>query len=180
MEQEVIKKTKENNRLKKFIVALIVCLICVVGAGGYFVWQGLHKTPEFSDDLSAKKGLLKNMTKEEIQQVLNASVKDGYVNVYINSNPIFEDGTKPGNIYIQNIPANKLGYRVKVTLDDTQNVIMETGYIAPGYNVEYQKLKEPLKKGDYKATAEFTCFKNKDEKLPVSKTDVKIKLTIQH
>lgn len=179
MKEEVIKKTKENNRLKKFMIVLLILLGGILAATGYVVWEQTT-TPRFHDELGAKKGMLKNMSQEDIQKLLDQTVEDGYVNVFINKNPVFENGKEPGNIYIQNIPANKYGYRVNIKLKDSDEVVLATDYINPGYNVENQRLDKALKKGDYEATAEFVCYENEHDKVPVSQTNVAIVLSVKN
>lgn len=176
MNREIDKEEKKHH-VKRWIALLLLLLIGLAGFCGFLLWRNMQQ-PHFVDDFSAKKGLLKHMSQKEIQKLLNQEVKDGYVNIYMNSMPVFDNGKAAGNVYIQNIPANKYGFRVRVLLDDNQEKVLETGYIAPGYNIEKMKLDKPLKKGTYPATAIFTCYQNIQAKVPIAESDVKIQLRI--
>ena len=178
MNEDLVKKGKENNRLKTCIAGLILLLIALLSCCGYGIYKNFQNQSKFADDFSAKKGLLSDMSKDQIQKLMDQTVKEGYVNVFINSNPIFENGKAPGNIYIQNVPANKFGYRVTIKLKDSNEEILHTGYIAPGYNVEKHTLDRPLAKGQYEAVAVFLCYKDEKDKKPIAESDVNIRLTV--
>ena len=67
---------------------------------------------------------------------------------------------------------------VQIPLDDTGEVIYETGIIDPGYHIQSDKLDRPLEKGVYPATAMFTAYdpETGDE---VGRAGAKISITVK-
>lgn len=77
------------------------------------------------------------------------------LNITINPQPVFENGDAEGNWNIENIPGNHYSIRVRVTRDDTGDVVYESKLIDPGYYIEKAKLATPLPAGQYPCTAVF-------------------------
>lgn len=168
---------KINKKKKLYIV--ITILICLIGVTGFIAYVHMSENGDFKEDNLAQKGLLSNLSEDEIQAMVNQDVEKGYVNIYINKEPVFENGTSKGNVYIQNIPKNSYGFKVSIYLKGEEKSILDTGYIKPGYNVEYQKLNKNLKKGTYPAIAVFTSYQSEKDTKPISKTNVNITLTVR-
>ena len=62
---------------------------------------------------------LEGKTEEQIVEELNRIVEEGMFNISINTQPEFPDGSSPGNLCIENSPANHYLMVVEITLNDT-------------------------------------------------------------
>lgn len=128
----------------KIVLAVLVCL-SLAGCGSY--------------DKNAEKGLLDGRTAEEVAELETQQVADGMLQVSINSNPVFLNGTEPGNLRIENAPGNPYDMRVTIRLADGQ-AVYESGCIKPNYHIENATLTVALAAGDYPATASFYAVKD--------------------
>ncbi|MEG2189661.1 MAG: hypothetical protein RRY08_07485, partial [Christensenella sp.] len=145
--------------------------------GGFF--DGCAKSKR-QRDLDAAMGQLPYKSEEEVQAAINSVVEDGMFNISINSTPSFENGNAEGTLGIENIPANRYLMQVNITLDDTGEMIYESGLIEPGYFIESAKLKVPLARGIYPATAIFTAIDPNDERDTVGTGSAKIVISVQN
>ncbi|MEG0258091.1 MAG: hypothetical protein RR632_07295 [Christensenella sp.] len=155
---------KKKSKKTGIIIAVIVIILAVVAATLYF--NGVFTPPTRQErDVAALAGQLPGKSQEDIEKVLNQKVGEGMLNITINSAPVFENGTAEGNLNIENIPGNHYSIKVKITRDDTGDVIYESKLIDPGYYIELAKLGVDLEKGSYPSTAVFTAIdaKNGDE-----------------
>lgn len=146
-------KKKEKNKKTKYLI-LFVILFLIVGFVSIKIWQSKNASNYWFDKL-AQNGIIEGRSLEEIQRILNEVVEEGMFNVSINPDPIFEDGTSEGNIYIENIPGNHYYVRVGIVLNDTQETVYQSAGIKPGQYIENITLDKDLPKGDYAATAYF-------------------------
>lgn len=139
------------------IVVLIILLLrpCSGGSG--------HISTELERDPNAMVGQLEGKTPEEIEAELNRIVEEGMFNISINPAPVFPSGTEEGNLRIENVPANRYNMSVKITLDETGEVIYSSGLIEPNHHIEFDSLDVPLAKGKYSATAVFTAYEPENE-----------------
>ncbi len=152
-------KTEDKNQ-KKLLLAVLVCMVVMI----VLIIILLLRTCNCGDgsetlnrDPNASIGQLETKTPEEIQAELDRIVEEGMFNISINPTPVFPDGSSEGNLRIENIPANHYLMSVKITLDDTGEVIYQSGLIEPNHHIENAKLIIPLEKGVYAATAVFTA-----------------------
>lgn len=133
----------------KIILAVLLAL-CLAGCGSDFY------------DKNAVKGLLDGRTAEEIAELETQEVADGMLQVSINGNPVFLNGTEPGNLRIENAPGNPYDMRVTITLEDGR-VVYESGGIKPNYHIDSAPLAVDLDAGDYPATVKFFAVKEKKD-----------------
>lgn len=153
-------KNKELKKIKRLIIILFLLLFLLVSGIGFAIYTVIKnkEVEETYVDLDAKLGILPGMSLEEIQSRLNQVVEEGMVNISINPEPEFENGSAKGNLRIENVAANHYDYIVTITLDDTGEEIYQSGVISPGYYVDEAKLTKELPKGDYNATAVFKAY----------------------
>lgn len=109
-------------------------------------------------DKDAKPGQASYKTDEEKQTELDRVVEDGMINISIASFIEFENSDSEATAYIENVPANKYVIKVTITLDDTNDIVYESGGIKPDYNIENIKLMKDIDAGRYPATATFAAY----------------------
>lgn len=148
--QEPEKKRKKRFIIIPLVIVLFVGAIAVIyfatsSGGGWF-------------DSGAQQGSYEGKTEEEILADLNRQVEEGMMNISIASTITFEDGTSEGEARIENIESNKRDQKVVITLDDTGEVIYESGAIPPGSFIQKIRLNRDLDAGTYAATAMFTGY----------------------
>lgn len=135
------------------IVIIIILLLKNCGACG----RDNQVTVHLNYDQNSEYGQLETKSKEEIVDELDRLVEENMFNVSINATPEFIDGNSEGEICIENVPGNHFLMSVKITLDDTGEIIYQTGLIKPNYHITKAKLLRALPKGEYPATATFTA-----------------------
>ncbi len=156
------------------IVVLIILLLRPCSGGGEN-----HISTELDRDPNASIGQLEGKTPEEIEAELNRIVEEGMFNISINPAPVFPSGSEPGNLRIENIPSNKYNMTVKITLDETGEIIYQSGIIEPNHHIESDVLDVILEKGKYNATAVFTAYEPENNRAR-GQAAVKILIQVQN
>lgn len=100
--------------------------------------------------------------------------------VRINGYPVFEDGESTGNLNIENPAANVLYMEVEITLDDTGEVIYQSGAIPPNHYIDNDKLAKSLEKGEYAATAHVSLIDPDDMDMVYNSANFNLVITIKN
>lgn len=108
--------------------------------------------------VKAELGQLDGKSEEEIQAELDRVVGEGMFHIAINTSPVFADGAAEGNLEIENVPNNRYSMIVRITLDDTGEMVYDSGLIDPNYHIQRDKLNKELEAGEYPATAAFYAY----------------------
>ena len=98
-------------------------------------------------------------------------------NISINTAPTFENGKAEGPLQIENVPGNRYLMQVLITLDDTGELIYETGLIEPNHHIQSAKLDVELEKGEYLATAVFNAYDPETEEY-IGSAGAKLTITV--
>ena len=170
-------KDKKGSRKWKYLLLLLILI--AAAAAGIFLWNYYQKEKQAVSDRDARMGIMPGMSEEDIQERLNQTVAEGMMNVSINPSPVFKDGKSKGNLRIENIKANHYSYIITIYLEEGNELVYQSGLLAPGYYIENAKLKKNLKKGNYPATALFEAYQEGREET-IGAAAVKIILRIQN
>lgn len=170
-------KQKKNKKLQILIVLLLIALIGL-GAGIYFQMTKVDELSRLARDELALGGMLPGKSDQEITDLLNAKVEEGMVDIGIAATPVFEQNGKKGRLGIENIAANHYSFQVELKLDETGEVIYQSGLIDPGYYIEYVELDRTLQAGDYPATAVISTYSLDETEDRISEVNVKIMLYV--
>lgn len=143
-------------RRKKTLIWIIIILI-ILSVGSCSLYGFLNEPPKsrLDRDADALAGFLPGKTQEEIDKELNRIVAEGQFNVSINPQIRMKTGSSPANVSIENVQANKYLMKVKISLQETNEVIYTSGLISPGYYVKEAKFNRSLPKGVYYGVATF-------------------------
>lgn len=153
----------EEKKKKKWIVIVIIILAAAIAVVGMYAGGVFRQETRAERDRSALAGQLPGKSQEDIEATLNQAVAEGMLNITINPTPVFENGSAEGNLNIENIPGNHYSMQVRVTRDDTGDVVYESKLVDPGYYIEKAKLTAALAKGEYPCTAVFTAIDQETE-----------------
>lgn len=134
---------------------------------------------DLTEDTGSQEGGIKTRSQEEIQEELNRKVEEGMINISMNLNPIFEDGTSDGNLLIVNEEINRYPQIVEIYLKDTDTLLYRSGGISVGHSVERGKLLVDLDAGDYACVAYFNAI-NPDTNELVGKAGAEITISVLH
>lgn len=170
---------KNRNFDKKITLVIILIMLSLGSFIGFLVWDS-GRSNKYAYENKAANGIINARTKDEIQTILNRQVSEGMFNVSINSNPIFKTGSSKGNLWIENIPNNKVDLEVDIKLKDKKETsVFKTKKIKPNQNIQNEKLDLDLDKGNYPAVAHFKATDPKDGKL-IGNANVNITLSVQN
>lgn len=159
---ETIKHKKETTKSHKplLVILLLVILVAVAGALGWYLYQNLSQ-----DDVmepNAVVGSMPGKTQAQIEEELTRQVSEKEVAFSINSAPVFETGADAGNILFENPKNNNKLTRVEITLDETGELLYKSGLLEPGSYVPESKLKKDLEPGEYTCTATVYAYRQDD------------------
>lgn len=152
------KTTKKEN--KPFIIIIILLLAVVALLLFLLLRPSGTENQQFTPTMrnaGAAVGQYEGKTDEEIQAELNRIVEEGMFNISINPEITMESGDSEAELRIENVPGNRYLMSVKITLDDTGEVIYTSGLIEPNYHIQSAPLAVKLSAGIYNATAIFTA-----------------------
>lgn len=163
MEKELSEEKEKNEKKKKLIILLLLLLLCF-GVGGYFfIHSWLSDTNKLPREKDAMEGFLPGMTEEEIQKMLDEKVNEGSVQISINSELVFPDGSSKGYIRIENSRNNHYLQVVEILRKDNGQLIYKSGAMEPGNYLEQARLDVDLPAGDYPVEVHFKNYDMKSE-----------------
>lgn len=177
MTEEKQRKSSKKNRIQGVVIIVLLILLGLC-AGMFYRMMTDGDKGRLSRDELALGGMLPGKSQEEITDLLNAKVEEGMIDIGISAEPIFEENGKKGRLGIENVAANHYSFQVILRLDDSKEVIYESGIIDPGYYVEFIELKQKLQAGDYPATATFTTYSLDETEDKIAETNVKLTLHV--
>ena len=155
------KQSKGSPHKSVFIVLIILLLLCV-GVAAFMLHQPAtdpDPIPSASNgivyDENALIGGWESLSPEEITNSLNEKVEEGYINISMNTSPVFADGKAQGNLMIVNETVNRYPQRVVITLADTGEIIYASGAIPVGSKIEADTLDVVMHAGTYPCIAMF-------------------------
>lgn len=140
---------------KKWLIAVIIIAVAVgaAAAAGFMYWYQ-----------NRDKGVL--VTKEnyeKIQEEVRQKVESGYFETYMNVKWTFPNGKSPStDAVLGNSPNNTKAIRCEVILDETGEILFQTGAIGVGEQVPEIVLEKELAAGNYEATC-MTYLLNENE-----------------
>ena len=168
-------KTKKNSGAVKWVFPVVILIL--VGVIAWLLLRPQEQPAGLTRAADAQLGQLEGKTEEEIQAELNRIVEEGMFNISINTAPTFENGKAEGPLQIENVPGNRYLMQVLITLDDTGELIYETGLIEPNHHIQSAKLDVELEKGEYLATAVFNAYDPETEEY-IGSAGAKLTITV--
>lgn len=179
-EPEDLKKTpskKASDKEKSIMRVYIVILSLLVLAGGaYIVFQHFQNQKQEVEETPGGAGVLITKDGRGTMDAVRKKVAEGMITVKMVTVWTFEDGYSTGNGYVANSTSNSKPLKVKVTLQDTGDVVLETDPIPVGSCVENFKLSKVLEKGVYSAVVEHATVDENGEIDNVVRTQVTIEI----
>ena len=158
-----MKNNNTDKKEKQKSIRLIAIILAVFLGFTAFLIFGIRRcTPDKTvpdnglvmDD-NAVEGGWNKVDEDKVREGLNASVEEGYINISMNTTPVFENGKAEGNLMIVNETINKYPQKVIITRNDNGDVIYESKGIPVGSKIEKAKLLKELPAGTYECTAMF-------------------------
>lgn len=148
-------RAKEKPKKKRWIPVLIVIAVAIAVVAVAWGTGALsaQKPAQFAADDRAQDIDYSGSNRSDVLAELQKKADESSFSFKINSNPVFENGTAEGNLYIENPVVNAYDMRVEITLDDTGETVYETGLISPGQSIVRDALDVALGQGTYTATA---------------------------
>ena len=189
----------EQKKKKHRGLLLILILLLLLSAGCCGAWYYFHREPPVSGlqkELEAELGHLPGMSEDEIRDRLNHQVEEGFVNVSINTMPVFKNGRAKGDLNIENIPGHKYAMTVTIKVKSVDSekypqaakyvgqTVLTTGLIEPGNYLANKKLDVVLPRGEYVCTAEFKAYTSEavadsEDPEPMGEVSVQIVMAVQ-
>lgn len=127
--------------------AVVIVAVVLLAVGGFAAWNVLGKGDSWYDP-AAVTGHYEGKSQEEIVADLNRQVEEGMMNISIAGVLSSPDG-RTAEARIENIEANGRDQKVVITLDETGEVLYESGAIAPGQYVQDIEFARDLEPGVY-------------------------------
>lgn len=165
-------KLKWAIRIIALIIIILLLFLCLYKCGGqveddagYIIGAGVREG-EIDTDGGDESGAGSNGKSD--------------MRIKMNGKPTFADGESNGNLNIENPAENALFMNVDIMLNDTGEVIYESGAIPPNHHVANGKLAKILKKGEYEATAHVTLFDPDNPDSNYNSANFKLIITIEN
>lgn len=148
------------NKKTKIIVACIcvVALLAIGAAAAMFIMMN-QKDEEPSTTYTMDEG-----NYQQIIEDMSAQVQEGYFETYMTTEWKFPDGSsEASDATLGNSPNNTKPIRCQLLLDETEEVLFETGVLPVGALVSPIKLNKDLDAGTYDATCMIYLMNEKED-----------------
>ncbi|MBC2457154.1 hypothetical protein [Clostridium beijerinckii] len=157
---------KENEKRNKVLVILSIILWLLLATTLIYLLFGLMGAKSstlpttnsskisFQADANASENTLK--AKADAIAALNQKVKDGEINISMNTNPVFANGQAKGTLMITNNTINKYPQMVEIYTKDNHTLVYSGG-VEVGQKIETSNLAVNLSKGTYDCIAYFNA-----------------------
>jgi hypothetical protein len=178
------KRTKRGIWIAVILVLLAAAAVFLLHQFGYlkFPWEKpavIVAGDLFPGQGDAEDGHLSNMTPEQIKEQMQKAADAAYFSFKINARPEFENGNAAGSLGIENPNHNVYPMVVQIMLDDTDEIIYDSGGVLPNQHIDNAKLSKRLKKGTYKATAYLNAY-DPDTKVWQGKQAAALVITVKN
>jgi len=176
-EKRLIKGKKEKRRtiILGILAVITVAMLCILLQSDIFNSPDRPDSEEDSPDSEqsgsivagdlfpgiggdAKDGHLSGMTKEQIIEQMQKAADESQFSFKINSRPVFADGGSAGDLGIENPNYNVYPMVVQIFMNDTNEMIYDSGGILPNQHIDSAKLLCALGAGEYGATAVLNAY----------------------
>lgn len=181
--EEEQKKKKKKILLVIFLLLLALAVVVIICHElGYFryPWDN-DRTLVISGDLfpgsTGEAGALPGMSEEDLKAQMQRAADKAQFSYKLNARPVFKDGKSEGNWEIENPNYNVYPIVIQVTLDDTGEIIYDSGGLLPNQHIETGKLTKILKAGEYPATATINMY-HPETNEAVGKTQAGLIITV--
>lgn len=161
------------SRKKKLALAAAL-LVLLIAAVAIAVWWNASRSSDamLNADPNVKVGSITGNTQD-----LDKIVDEGMLTFSINSTPVFDNGTAPGNLMIENSEINNNRFTVEITRDDTGETVYKSGALDPGQYIDDVPLDANLPAGEYTCTATFSTYKLSDNS-PIGQAAAGLTITV--
>ena len=181
--QEKLDLEKKRRRKKIFIIILLIIINVSVILLSILLQKNSEPKNKFSGNIfpesgAAEKGHLPKMTTEEILEQMQREADKSVFSFKINSQPVFENGNKDGNLQIENPNHNIYPFVVEILLNENGEKVYDSGGILPNHHINRAKLIKVLEKGEYPATAYIHAY-DPTTKEYIGKSSAELKLIIR-
>ncbi|WP_410491882.1 hypothetical protein QMA40_30295 (plasmid) [Bacillus thuringiensis] len=156
----VIKGGNQSRKSNKKIL-LIVLFFFIIGGLTIYILNSRHAPEIIAGDFLPNE---KDTQRIDKKKVAKEKVDASKFTLSIYPEAIFNEKTGEGFLHIRNESSNAYPINVKIKIDNTNEIIYETGAIYPGHEVKKVNLEKKLKAGKYKATADVDIFNQKSKK----------------
>lgn len=173
IQSEVFNKKKKSERVLKIIITVALLLLSTL-----FVYHFFGEKNTESDFIIGANVQEGTLTNSDIGS--DGSNGKAAMSISLNGFPVFENGASEGNFNIVNPDSNALYMEVQVRLDETDEVIYESGAIPPGHFITNDRLAKALEKGEHSATAYVTIFDPDNMDANFNSADFNLLVTVKN
>ncbi|MBR4039478.1 MAG: hypothetical protein IKJ11_05195 [Clostridia bacterium] len=141
-------------RRKRLLTLLALFLLLDVFIAGVLVARIRADRLEHAavrDAQAQKIGVTQEMTEEEREEMLAIALGEAHSLIALNSEPAVSDGRIALNLV--NHKSNHCAVAVQLIRIDTNETLLETDLVEPGWYLEYAKLDVQLEPGEYECLA---------------------------
>ncbi|MDR1567829.1 MAG: hypothetical protein LBS33_04045 [Streptococcaceae bacterium] len=179
--KEIVEEQEEKKKKRRFLLYLwwLVALIVIFSAllaGTYYVQHDNTLPTSFAQlfgrDVEADPSAEDKAKKSEASQSKGIEIS-GYPEVHITA------GSTEMAIPLENPKGNPCYFKYTLKLADTDEVLYESGDIAPGKFVNTQTLSRPLEKGEYDAVFEVRTLSLSEPHVAMNGVNLKTKLIVE-
>lgn len=159
------------------VLTALLALVCL-GMGVYLIkssWKP-EAVQKIAEEEGALQGMLPGMSEDEIRAEMNRRVSESELAISINSTLEFENGSSEGQLRIENSAGNHYRMVVEMYLNETGEMIYQSGGIKPGYFLEKDRLDVVLEKGDYPVTVHFKAYDDNDNYVGEANAETVVKI----
>ncbi|OMH25206.1 hypothetical protein [Bacillus thuringiensis] len=171
----MVKKGKCQDKKNKKKILLIILFLTFLGGVTIYTLNIRHAPEIIAGDFLPDEKETQRINKKKVAK---EKVDASQFTLSIYPEAIFNEKTGEGFLHIRNESSNAYPINVKIKIDNTNEIIYETGAIYPGHEITKITLEKKLKVGKYKATADVDIF-NPESKKKQGTTQAEMQIIIK-
>lgn len=164
-----------KSRKRAVVLAIIICILLILGLIAFFVLRGEDNSLELDDNATI--GIMPGIDIAQRQAELQEQLDEAMIAFSINTNPVFESGSSEGSLMLENPANNAKLIVVEIYIDDTEELVYKSKAIPAGSYIESARLDKVLEPGEYAATAYFNAYREDDQSY-IGRSGAAIKITV--
>ena len=174
-EQEAA-RLKRRKRLLTLLAVFLVLDVFIAGVLIANIHSDKRKSESVRDAQAVKAGVTQEMTEEEREEMLAIALGTAHSCVSLRSEPVAQDGVV--ELYLANREESPCAVSVQLVRIDTNETLLETDLIEPGWYLETAQMDVQPEPGEYQCLARC-LFYTMDDNAYLGRTARQLLLKVQ-
>lgn len=154
-------------------------VLWLLGAAIWLAGCGVGDTEVPVEERAVESGSDREYLEEQVFESLHSQAKEEQFEFRMETAPVFSERTGEGTLALQNPPTNPYSCRVEIRLEQTGELLYDSGILKPNEVVNKAVLEKELESGTYAAYAEVSLYGEQEKKIGAPLL-IDMRITVEH